>query len=133
MLGVAARRMRRRTPSHPFSTRRYLEQVAHAHTHQRYQPWRWAKDGILRSPEAAFVATGATNEAVAKAFEWVRQRIGFYGSTRAYWPVFAAHGLENLGEKLNHMAKHGQWSEMTARGWMMTLCTCSPPLGATTA
>lgn len=112
MLGVAARECDG-VRLHPFSTRRYLEQVA----------MPILTKGINRGvgqrryfevSGGGFVATGATNEAVAKAFEWVRQRIGFYGSTRAYWPVFAAHGLENLGEKLNHMAKHGQWSEMTA-------------------
>jgi len=60
-----------------------------------------------------FVATGKTDEAVAKAFEWVRMRIGFYGSTRAYWPVFAEHDLQDLGEKLNHMSKTNQWAQMT--------------------
>ena len=60
-----------------------------------------------------FVATGATDEAVARAFEWVRMRVGFYGSTRAYWPVFEVHGLEELGEKLNHLSKAGEWDEMT--------------------
>ena len=44
--------------------------------------------------------------------EWVRYRVGFYGSTRAYWPVFEAHGLADLGPKLNHMSKTGQWHKM---------------------
>ena len=61
-----------------------------------------------------FTATGATDEEVAKAFEWVRMRIGFYGSTRAYWPVFEEHGWHDLGEKLNHMSKTNQWDAM---GW----------------
>ena len=39
-------------------------------------------------------------------------RVGFYGSTRAYWPVFEAHGID-LGEKLNHMSKTNQWDAMT--------------------
>ena len=60
-----------------------------------------------------FVATGKTDEAVAKAFEWVRTRIGFYGSTRAYWPVFEEHGLHDLGKKLNHMSKTNQWAQMS--------------------
>ena len=57
--------------------------------------------------------TGPDDESVAKMFDWVRMRIGFYGSTRAYWPVFAQHGLEELGKKLNHMAKTNQWDAMT--------------------
>jgi len=45
-------------------------------------------------------------------FEWVRIRIGFYGSTRAYWPVLQAHGLEELGLKLNQMSRNNQWDQM---------------------
>jgi hypothetical protein len=40
-------------------------------------------------------------------------RIGFYGSTPSYWPVFEVHGLQDLGLKLNEMSKKGQWDEMT--------------------
>ena len=46
-------------------------------------------------------------------FDWVRMRIGFYGSTPSYWPVLAIHGLEDLGHKLNDMSKKGLWEEMT--------------------
>ena len=49
---------------------------------------------------------------MAKMFEWIRTRVGFYGSTPAYWPVFEAHGLEDLGHKLNDMSKKGLWEEM---------------------
>ena len=59
------------------------------------------------------VATGEDDEAVAKMFEWIRMRVGFYGSTPAYWPVFESHGLEDLGHKLNDMSKQGRWDEMT--------------------
>jgi hypothetical protein len=61
-----------------------------------------------------FIATGEDDEAVHKIFDWVRMRVGFYGSTPSYWPVFAVHGLEDLGHKLNDMSKKGQWDEMTA-------------------
>jgi len=59
-----------------------------------------------------FLATGVDDEAVAERFEWVRQRVAFYGSTPAYYPVFAAHGLEDLGLKLNVLVRQGKWSEM---------------------
>src|SRR5271163_3891639 len=59
-----------------------------------------------------FLATGADDEAVARRFEWVRQRVAFYGSTPAYYPVLAVHGLEDLGLKLNAMVRQGKWSEM---------------------
>ena len=60
-----------------------------------------------------FVATGEDDEAVQRMFDWVRMRVGFYGSTPSYWPVFEAHGLDDLGRKLNDMSKKGQWDEMT--------------------
>lgn len=97
---------------HGFCTRKYLEEVAVPRLETAM-----ANAGRERSSfeisGGGFVATGATDEAVAKAFEWVRMRVGFYGSTRAYWPVFEVHGLQELGEKLNHMSKTGQWEQMT--------------------
>ena len=59
------------------------------------------------------MATGIDDEAVNKVFEWIRMRVGFYGSTPSYHPVFEVHGLEDLGHKLNTMSKEGQWDEMT--------------------
>jgi probable F420-dependent oxidoreductase len=59
-----------------------------------------------------FLATGPDDAAVAERFEWVRQRVAFYGSTPAYYPVFAVHGLEDLGLKLNGLVRQGKWSEM---------------------
>jgi probable F420-dependent oxidoreductase len=59
-----------------------------------------------------FLATGPDDEAVARRFEWVRQRVAFYGSTPAYYPVLAVHGLEDLGHKLNALVRQGKWSDM---------------------
>jgi probable F420-dependent oxidoreductase len=61
-----------------------------------------------------FLATGPDDASVAKRFEWVRQRVAFYGSTPAYYPVFAIHGLEDLGLKLNAMVRQGKWNELAA-------------------
>ncbi|MCP4226432.1 MAG: TIGR03617 family F420-dependent LLM class oxidoreductase, partial [Actinomycetia bacterium] len=59
-----------------------------------------------------FLCTGATDEAVASSVDWVRYRIGFYGSTRAYWPVLDQHDLVGLGEQLNHLSKNDGWDQM---------------------
>ena len=59
-----------------------------------------------------FVATGADDETVSRQFEFIRQRVGFYGSTRAYWPVLAQHDLLDLGEQLNHLSKTDGWDQM---------------------
>lgn len=97
---------------HPFSTRAYLEKVALPRVQAGLEKTARERRHFEVSG-GGFVATGTTDEAVAKAFEWVRMRIGFYGSTRAYWPVFEEHGLGHIGEKLNHMSKTNQWDAMT--------------------
>ncbi len=61
-----------------------------------------------------FIATGVDDEQVAEATEWVRTRVGFYGSTKAYWPVFAEHGLEELGERLLYLSRNDGWDDMAA-------------------
>ena len=54
----------------------------------------------------------AGRRGVAERFEWVRQRVAFYGSTPAYYPVLAVHRLEDLGHKLNALVRQGKWTEM---------------------
>ena len=44
----------------------------------------------------------------------MRYRIGFYGSTRAYWPVFEEHDLLDLGQQLNHLSKNDGWDQMAS-------------------
>jgi probable F420-dependent oxidoreductase len=96
---------------HPLCTRAYLEQVVMPRLEA-------ALNGAGRDRAqfeitgGGFIATGADDEAVDKMVEWVRMRVAFYGSTPAYWPVFEVHGLEELGRKLNHMSKTGQWADM---------------------
>jgi len=96
---------------HPFCTRRYLDEVV----------MRELRTGMMRSGRArehfeiaggGFIATGPDAASVAKVVEWVRYRVAFYGSTPAYWPVLAVHGLDELGQKLNVMSKAGKWDEM---------------------
>lgn len=98
---------------HPFCTRKYLQDII-------LPRLQGALDEAGRSRASfeivggGFLATGPDDETVAKRLAWVRQRVGFYGSTRAYWPVLEAHGLEDLGLKLNRMARENQWEAMTA-------------------
>ncbi|MEH6583332.1 MAG: TIGR03617 family F420-dependent LLM class oxidoreductase [Halioglobus sp.] len=97
---------------HGFCTRKYFENVI----------WPQLDTGLQKSGRArenfqiglgGFLVTGATDEEVDKSLEFVRSRIAFYGSTRAYWSVLEQHGLEDLGGKLYHMSKLGQWEEMS--------------------
>ena len=98
---------------HPFCTRSYLEAVCMPKISEGM-----TKSGRSRKnfeiTGGGFIATGATDEEVAKAIEWVRYRIAFYGSTPSYWPVFEHHDLGDLGRKLNRMTKEGKWDEIAA-------------------
>jgi len=99
---------------HPFCTRKYLEDSVLPRLGEGM-----AKSGRAREnfeiTGGGFLATGKDEAAVAKAVEWVRTRVAFYGSTPAYWPVLSAHGLDDLGRELNALSRQGKWEEMTAR------------------
>jgi alkanesulfonate monooxygenase SsuD/methylene tetrahydromethanopterin reductase-like flavin-dependent oxidoreductase (luciferase family) len=62
-----------------------------------------------------FVATGKDEAEVAEKIETIRYRVGFYGSTRTYLPVFAVHGLEELGLKLHKLSVDGKWDQLAAQ------------------
>jgi alkanesulfonate monooxygenase SsuD/methylene tetrahydromethanopterin reductase-like flavin-dependent oxidoreductase (luciferase family) len=96
---------------HGFCTRKYLTDEIMPRLEAGL-----AKAGRKRSnyeiSGGGFLATGPDDESVAKRFEWVRQRVAFYGSTPAYFPVLAVHGLEDLGHKLHAMSREGKWGDM---------------------
>lgn len=97
---------------HAFCTRRYLETMVMPRLAEG-----WQKSGRSRETfeihGGGFIATGPDEKTVAERVEWVRMRVAFYGSTPAYWPVLDAHGLGELGRKLNAMSKRGEWDAMT--------------------
>ena len=97
---------------HAFCTGKYLEEVILPRLDKGLDASGRSRADFEISG-GGFIATGADDEAVSKVFEWVRMRIGFYGSTPSYWPVFEQHGWEDLGHKLNDMSKKGQWEQMT--------------------
>ena len=97
---------------HAFCTRKYLDEVVLPKLEVGLDA-RSKNRNDFEISGGGFVVTGVDDEAVNKMFEWVRMRVGFYGSTPSYWPVFEAHGWQDLGHKLNDMSKKGQWQEMT--------------------
>jgi len=98
---------------HPFCTRAYIEDVVTPRIESGLAESGRSRDAF-QVAGGGFLATGETDEAVAKVVEWVRYRIAFYGSTPAYWPVLEHHDLGDLGRKLNSMTKAGQWDQLSA-------------------
>jgi probable F420-dependent oxidoreductase len=96
---------------HPFCTRKYVEEMVLPELRTGMARSGRARDAF-EITSGGFLATGATDEEVHKAREWVRGRVGFYGSTPAYFPVLAVHGLQDLGQKLNRMTREGQWDKL---------------------
>jgi probable F420-dependent oxidoreductase len=96
---------------HGFCTRKYLTEAVNPRLAAGL-----AKTGRARAQfeisGGGFLATGPDDAAVARRLEWVRQRVAFYGSTPAYYPVLAAHRLEDLGLELNALVRQGKWGEL---------------------
>jgi probable F420-dependent oxidoreductase len=99
---------------HGFCTPKYFRNVIMPQIETGLARGGRSRDNLQVSG-GGFIITGASDDDVHKMTEFYRSRIAFYGSTRAYWPVFEQHGLQDLGEKLNHMSKTGQWESMAAQ------------------
>ncbi|MDX2156136.1 MAG: TIGR03617 family F420-dependent LLM class oxidoreductase [Hyphomicrobiaceae bacterium] len=98
---------------HPFSTRRYLDEVSIARISEGLsKSGRHRRNVEVIAGGYGFIGTGPTPEAVAKARAYVRFRIAFYCSTRAYWDVLRLHDLVWLGERVNPLPRENRWSEM---------------------
>ena len=98
---------------HAFCTRPYLEEKVLPQLQKGLQENSIPHDHFEISG-GGFLCTGPDDESVAKMMVWIRYRIGFYGSTKAYWPVLEQHDLLDLGQELNHLSKNNGWSKMAA-------------------
>jgi probable F420-dependent oxidoreductase len=96
---------------HGFCTRDYLEAAVLPQLDKGLGQSGRTRDDVTITG-GGFVCTGPDDESVARTVDWVRYRIGFYGSTRAYWPVLEQHDLIDLGERLNHLSKNDGWDQM---------------------
>jgi probable F420-dependent oxidoreductase len=98
---------------HPFCTRKYMDEAIVPRIEAGLAKRGRARETFEISG-GGFIASGPDDESVAKIAEWVRYRIAFYGSTPAYYPVLEAHGMQELGLKLNRMTKEGKWDQIAA-------------------
>jgi len=96
---------------HGFCTRKYLDEVILPNIAAGAVKTGRSLDDIELSG-GGFLATGVDDEAVAAQVQMIRTQISFYGSTPAYHGVFAVHGLEDLGLKLNRLSREGRWGDM---------------------
>lgn len=99
---------------HSFCTRKYIENVCMPRIEGGMELSGRTRAACEISG-GGFIATGPDEAAVQEKIDWARYRVGFYGSTRTYLPVFEQHGLEDLGLKLHRMSTEGKWSELAAQ------------------
>lgn len=96
---------------HSFCTRKYMDEAIMPAVRQGL-----AESGLEREnfdvAGGGYVITAPDEDTIRQGFEWVRERLAFYGSTRTYFPVWEAHDLVDLGLKLHDMSVKGQWREM---------------------
>ena len=96
---------------HSFCTRKYMDEAIMPAVNQGL-----AQSGLKRENfeivSGGYIITAPDEATVQKGFEWVRERLAFYGSTRTYFPVWEAHDLVDLGLKLHDMSIKGQWKDM---------------------
>ena len=102
------------TRLHGFCTKKYAEEVCMARIALGLEQSGRARENLEISG-GGFLAAGKDEAEVAEKFETIRYRIGFYGSTRTYLPVFATHGLEELGLKLHKLSVDGKWDQLAAQ------------------
>ncbi len=96
---------------HAFSTERYLREVTiPALERGRAKAGKTLEGFEISGP--AFIVARDSEEEIAAGTQFVRQQIGFYGSTPAYRPVLEIHGWGDLQDELNAMTKRGEWDRL---------------------
>jgi probable F420-dependent oxidoreductase len=96
---------------HAFSTERYMREVTlPALGRGRAKAGKTIEGFEISGP--GFIVARDSEEERAAGVQFVRQQIGFYGSTPAYRPVLALHGWGDLGDELNEMTKRGDWDKL---------------------
>ena len=96
---------------HGFNTEAYVQNVALPNLRQGAARAGRTLDGFDISG-GGMIATGPTEDEVAKAIERTRWSIAFYGSTRTYTVVWAQHGWEETGRRLHELSVTNGWDEM---------------------
>ncbi len=96
---------------HPFNSPKYLREFVIP----------WAEEGMRKSGRkredfeyatSTFAVVGDTDAELAANKRLVKEQIAFYGSTRTYQPVLAAHGWQDIIPHLHRKSVEGDWKGM---------------------
>ena len=96
---------------HPFNSPKYLREVVHPAVEEGLRKSGRARKDFTYAT-SSFVVVGDTEKERAEQARMVKQQIAFYGSTRTYQPVLAAHGWEDIAPKLHKKSVEGDWAGM---------------------
>jgi probable F420-dependent oxidoreductase len=96
---------------HGFCTERYLREVT-LPALQRGAAKSSRDLGNFEITAPGFIVARDSEHEIAAGVDFVRQQIGFYGSTPAYRPVLEAHGWGELQDELHTLTKRGAWSDL---------------------
>ena len=97
---------------HPFTTRRYLDEVTIPQLDAALREAGRARDEFVTCLPP-FIVTGRDEMELAHGLAQTRQQLAFYGSTPAYARVLELHGWGSLHEQLNRLSKQGEWDQMS--------------------
>ncbi|MFN8544446.1 MAG: TIGR03617 family F420-dependent LLM class oxidoreductase [Candidatus Binatia bacterium] len=96
---------------HPICTAEYLRRVltpaVAEGAHRAGRPASAVQ--VLVSP---IIATGRDRAEVERKKVFVKQRLGFYASTRSYHAPVELHGFLDVGQQLFRLSMEGKWREM---------------------
>jgi probable F420-dependent oxidoreductase len=96
---------------HPICTAQYMREVMlPAIEAGARKAGRQASDvQILVSP---MIVTGRDAAEIKRKTVYLKQRLGFYASTRSYHAPLALHGFLDVGQQLFRLSMDGKWREM---------------------
>ena len=97
---------------HPLCTEKYFDQIVMPNLSIGLKKARKKRENF-KVVGGRFFNTGRTEKEVNSKRAWAKERIGFYASTPAYWPVLNSEGVEEIGPKLRELTRQGKWSQMS--------------------
>jgi len=105
--------------AHPFCTERYLREVTLPALGRGLAAAGRSRADVEVSL-LAMIATGRTEQEMARAVDGTRRQIAFYGSTPAYRGVLERHGWGALGDELNALSKSSREDKWEAMGGLIS-------------